>query len=76
MWLTYFNWFMAILSITIWVGTYIVYDRARFTDWLDNKFGKDDPMPPVPKQQESSLNIGEGTTFNYEKTSKAEPSKE
>lgn len=28
--------------------------------WFDNKFGKDDPMPPSPKQQEAKFTLGEG----------------
>lgn len=76
MWLTYFDWFIAILSIVIWIGTYIIYEREAFIRWFDNKFGKDDPMPPMPKQQNSPLDIGEGSTFNYKKSSEADQPKE
>lgn len=72
MWLTYFNWFLAIFSFAIWVGTLILYERVRVMSWLDNKFGRDDPMPPMPKQQNNSLNIGEGSEFNYDKSAKAD----
>lgn len=76
MWITYFNWFMAIFSIIIWIGTYLVYEKKRFLAWLDNRFGKDDPMPPMPKQQNNPLNIGEGSTFNYKKSTETDQIKD
>ncbi|MDI2113630.1 hypothetical protein [Commensalibacter nepenthis] len=44
--------------------------------WFDNKFGKDDPMPPTPKQQNNPLKIGEKTEINFNKTSASEPKQE
>ncbi|CAI3946928.1 unnamed protein product [Commensalibacter communis] len=76
MWITYFNWFIALLSIFIWVGTYIVWQRDKVIPWLDNKFGKDDPMPPTPKQQNNPLNIGENTKINYKTTQASETKKD
>lgn len=67
MWISILTWFLAILSISIWVGTYIVYEKHRLYWWFDNKFGKDDPMPPSPKQQGDALNLGEGTSITFNK---------
>ncbi|EHD13783.1 hypothetical protein CIN_11420 [Commensalibacter intestini A911] len=76
MWLSILNWFLAILSIGVWVGSYIFYEKEKFMAWFDNKFGKDDPMPPSPKQQNDALNLGEGSTvsFNKDTTSDKEES--
>lgn len=72
MWISVFTWFLAIFSISIWIGTYIVYDKHRFFSWFDNKFGKDDPMPPSPKQQSDALNLGEGTSLTFNKPTTSE----
>lgn len=67
---------MAIVSLIIWIGTYIVWEQKKIVEWFDNKFGQEDPMPPMPKQQNNPLNIGEGSTINYDKPSKSDQPKE
>ncbi|CAI3946090.1 unnamed protein product [Commensalibacter communis] len=76
MWITYFNWFMALLSIFIWVVTYIVWQRDKVMPWFDNKFGRDDPMPPTPKQQINPINVGDNSEINYKKTQASESKKD
>lgn len=72
MWISVLTWFLAILSIAIWTFTYIYYDKGKLLTWFDNKFGKDDPMPPSPKQQSDALNLGEGTSLTFNKPATSE----
>ncbi|CAK7193277.1 hypothetical protein COMNV_01492 [Commensalibacter sp. Nvir] len=48
MWVTFLNWFLGIFCIILWVMTFALYEKDKVIAWIDNKFGRDDPMPPTP----------------------------
>lgn len=46
--MTLIVWLIAIAGIVMWIITFTYLYRDKIYAWFDNRYGKDDPMPPMP----------------------------
>ncbi|MBH9973038.1 MULTISPECIES: hypothetical protein [Commensalibacter] len=46
-------WILAIGSIILWSYNFTYLKHREIYEWFDNKFGKDDPIPPMPSKSNS-----------------------
>ncbi len=52
--MTILIWLMAIISIFLWGFNFSFLFHRQIYEWFDNKFGKDDPMPPMQNKLDIS----------------------
>lgn len=69
MWMTVIEWILAITSLFLWAYSLSFLKHNEIRAWFDNKFGKDDPMPPMPNQ--ASTTTSDKTTPSTELTKKS-----
>lgn len=50
MFMTVMIWILAIGSFLLWGYNFTYLFHGQIYRWFDNKFGKDDPMPPMPSE--------------------------
>lgn len=63
MWVTILEWILALGSAALWIYNFTFFWHRQIYEWIDNKIGKDDPMPPMPNQT-NPMSLGKVTESN------------
>lgn len=50
--MTVLEWIMAVVTVVLWGYNFTFLLHRRIYEWFDNKFGRDDPLPPTLNQSD------------------------